>query len=52
MVVVSHQLEPFLALATTALTVRDGRALLRSLPAEPAARLALLEHMARGEALE
>jgi ABC-2 type transport system ATP-binding protein len=48
-VVVSHQLEPFAALAATALTVRDGRALTCALPLEPLPRLELLRRLARGE---
>jgi ABC-type multidrug transport system ATPase subunit len=49
-VAVSHDLEPFAARASRALTVRDGQC--RSvdpLPGEPAERRALLERMARGE---
>ena len=49
-VVVSHEIEPFAPLATAVLTVRDGRALLRDLPAEPSERLSLLEQLARGAA--
>ncbi len=49
-VVVSHDLAPFAPRATRAFTVRDGRCLrVDPLPGDPAERLALLEHMARGE---
>jgi ABC-type multidrug transport system ATPase subunit len=51
-VVVSHQLEPFAALATAAVTVRGGRAVgPLALPASAPDRLRLLEHLARGEPL-
>jgi ABC-2 type transport system ATP-binding protein len=50
-VVVSHQLEPFAALATTALTISDGRALACALSSEPALRLDRLYQLARGEGL-
>jgi ABC-type multidrug transport system ATPase subunit len=50
-VVVSHQLEPFVPLATAALTVREGRAIGCALPAGASARLALLERLARGDAV-
>ncbi len=49
-VAVSHDLEPFAARASRALTVRDGQC--RSvdpLPGDPAVRRALLEKMARGD---
>jgi ABC-2 type transport system ATP-binding protein len=50
--VVSHQLEPFAPLATAVVTVRGGRALgPMALAGDPARRLALLERLARGEAL-
>ncbi|MGE5126452.1 MAG: ATP-binding cassette domain-containing protein [Betaproteobacteria bacterium] len=49
-VVVSHELEPFAALAQAAITVRDGRALGPvPLSAEASRRLAVLEALARGE---
>ena len=49
-VVVSHEIEPFAPRATRALAVRDGRCLdAGPLPDDPAARLALLDRMARGE---
>ena len=49
-VVVSHDLAPFAPRADRAFTVRDGRCLrVDPLPGDPAERLALLEHMARGE---
>jgi ABC-type multidrug transport system ATPase subunit len=48
--VVSHDIEPFVPRAVRALTVREGRCLtVDPLPAGPAERLALLERMARGE---
>ena len=49
-VVVSHQLEPFAAMATSAVTVRRGMAK-GPLPLPPDAkeRMAVLEHLARGE---
>jgi ABC-type multidrug transport system ATPase subunit len=47
--VVTHDLEPFVALATRALALRDGRAgSVEVLPEDPAARLARLEILARG----
>lgn len=49
--VVSHDLEPLTPRAARALTVRDGRCLARELPADAAARAALLEGLARGLAL-
>jgi ABC-2 type transport system ATP-binding protein len=49
-VVVSHDLAPFAPRADRAFTVRGGHALrVDPLPADPAERLALLEHLARGE---
>ncbi len=52
-VVVSHQLEPFVHLAGSAVTVREGRALgPMALPRDEAGRLAILERLARGEPLE
>jgi ABC-2 type transport system ATP-binding protein len=49
-VVVSHDLAPFAPRAARAFTVRDGHSLgVDPLPGDPAERLALLEHMARGE---
>lgn len=49
-VVVSHDLAPFAPRAARAFTVRGGRCLrVDPLPGDPAERLALLEHMARGE---
>jgi ABC-type multidrug transport system ATPase subunit len=49
-VVVSHQIEPFVGSAASALTVRDGRAVgPTALPQEEAARLQVLEGLARGE---
>jgi ABC-2 type transport system ATP-binding protein len=51
-VVVSHDLAPFAPRATRAFTVRDGHALrVDPLPTDPTERLAILEHMARGEPL-
>jgi ABC-type multidrug transport system ATPase subunit len=53
LVVVSHQLEPFVPLATVAVTVRDGRAVGPiDLPVSGADRLAILERLARGEPLD
>jgi ABC-type multidrug transport system ATPase subunit len=50
-VAVSHDLEPFAARATRALTVRDGKCVLFDpLPGDPAERRTLLERLARGEA--
>jgi len=52
-VVVSHQLEPFVALATAAVTVRNGQAVGPiALPTPTADRLGLLERLARGEPLD
>ncbi len=49
-VAVSHDLAPFAPRAHRAATVRAGHCRLADpLPDDPAARLALLEHMARGE---
>ena len=49
-VIVSHDLAPFAPRAARACTVRHGHALrVDPLPADSAERLALLEHMARGE---
>lgn len=49
-VVVSHELAPFAPRAARAFTVRNGRCLgVDPLPKDPAERLALLEHLARGE---
>jgi zinc transport system ATP-binding protein len=51
-VVVSHDLVPFAPRAQRACTVRGGQCIkVDPLPADPAERLALLEHMARGEPL-
>jgi len=48
--VVSHAIEPFAALATRALTVRDGLAEAREdLPAPPEERFRLLDLLARGQ---
>ena len=48
--VVSHEIEPFVPRATRALAVRGGRCLdAGPLPEEPGARLALLDRLARGE---
>ncbi|HYX24448.1 MAG TPA: ABC transporter ATP-binding protein [Thermoanaerobaculia bacterium] len=50
-VVVSHEIEPFAPRAARALSVQGGRCLdAGPLPADPAARLALLDRLARGEA--
>jgi len=47
-VVISHQIEPFIDGATAGLTVRDGRAVgPLPLPNEPASRLRMLESLAR-----
>ncbi len=49
-VVVSHEIEPFVPRASRALAVREGRCLdAGPLPDDPAARLALLDRLARGE---
>jgi ABC-type multidrug transport system ATPase subunit len=49
-VVVSHEIEPFAPRATRAISVRDGRCVdAGPLPSDPAARLALLDRLARGE---
>ncbi len=49
-VVVSHEIEPFAPRAARALAVRGGRCVdAGPLPDDPAARLALLDRMARGE---
>jgi ABC-type multidrug transport system ATPase subunit len=51
-VVVSHEIEPFVAGAARALAVRGGRCLdAGALPGEPGERLALLDRLARGEVL-
>jgi ABC-type sulfate/molybdate transport systems ATPase subunit len=47
--VVSHELEPFLAAATALVTVRGGQVARRSPPAPLAERRALVERLARGE---
>jgi ABC-type multidrug transport system ATPase subunit len=48
--VVSHDIEPFVPRAARALTVREGRcATVDPLPGDPEERMALLERMARGE---
>ena len=50
-VVVSHEIEPFAPRAGRALSVRNGRCLdAGPLPADPVARLVLLDRLARGEA--
>jgi ABC-type multidrug transport system ATPase subunit len=50
-VVVSHDIEPFVPRAARALAVQGGRCVdAGPLPADPAARLARLDRMARGEA--
>jgi ABC-type multidrug transport system ATPase subunit len=50
-VVVSHEIEPFVPIADRALTVRDGRCVeVGDLPEEPGARFALLDRMARTQA--
>jgi ABC-type Mn2+/Zn2+ transport system ATPase subunit len=50
MVVVSHDLAPFAPRAARAFTVRNGQCLrVDPLPGDPSERLALLEHLARGE---
>jgi ABC-type multidrug transport system ATPase subunit len=52
-VVVSHEIEPFAPRAVRALAVRGGRCVdAGPLPDDPAARLALLDRMARGEAAD
>jgi ABC-2 type transport system ATP-binding protein len=52
-VVVSHEIEPFAPRAARALAVRGGRCVdAGPLPDDPAARLALLDRMARGEAAD
>lgn len=49
-VVVSHEIEPFVPRAHRALGVRNGRCLdAGPLPSDPAERLALLDRLARGE---
>ena len=53
LVVVSHQLEPFVPLATAAVTVRNGRVVGPiDLPVSDADRLVILERLARGEPLD
>jgi ABC-type multidrug transport system ATPase subunit len=48
-VAVSHQIEPFLEIATSAMSVRDARVVrVVELPPDPAERLGLVERMARG----
>jgi ABC-type multidrug transport system ATPase subunit len=48
-VVVSHDIEPFAALAERAFTVREGRCLgAGELPREPGGRMSVLERLARG----
>jgi ABC-type multidrug transport system ATPase subunit len=48
--VVSHDIEPFVPRAVRALTVRDGRSVtVDPLPGDPAERMALMERLARGE---
>jgi ABC-2 type transport system ATP-binding protein len=47
-VVVSHEIEPFAATATRAVTLRDGRAVVANLPKDSAARFRRLEDLARG----
>ncbi|HEY6323291.1 MAG TPA: ABC transporter ATP-binding protein [Thermoanaerobaculia bacterium] len=52
-VVVSHDLEPFVERASRALTLRDGRPwVVERLPASRPARWELLEHLARGLAVD
>ena len=47
--VISHSIEPFVALAARALTLRDGRIEeVQPLPEEPGVRLALIDRLARG----
>ncbi|HEY0782541.1 MAG TPA: hypothetical protein VGE98_08810, partial [Thermoanaerobaculia bacterium] len=46
--VVSHDIEPFVPRASRALQVRDGRCREAVLPADEAARFALLDRLARG----
>jgi ABC-2 type transport system ATP-binding protein len=49
-VVVSHEIEPFVPRASRALAMREGRCLdAGPLPDDPTARLALLDRLARGE---
>jgi ABC-type multidrug transport system ATPase subunit len=49
-VVVTHEIEPFVAAASRAVTVRGGRLIVRDpLPTAAAERMALLESLARGE---
>jgi ABC-type multidrug transport system ATPase subunit len=49
---VSHDIEPFVPRAARALTVREGRCILVDpLPENPGARMALMERLARGEEL-
>jgi ABC-2 type transport system ATP-binding protein len=47
-VVVSHEIEPFAKIASRAVTVQDGRAVLVRLPKGGAGRLRRLEDLARG----
>ena len=48
-VAVSHQIEPFLEIATSVMSVRDARVVRPiELPPDPAERLVLVERMARG----
>ncbi len=47
--VVSHAIEPFMQLATGALTMRDGQVeAIETLPAPPQERFRLLDSLARG----
>lgn len=47
-IVISHEVEPFLGIAARAATIRDGQAVLCDLPQDGALRLARLEDLARG----
>ena len=51
--VVSHEIEPFAPRAQRAITVRNGQCLaVDRLPDDPEERMALLEHLARGEEID
>jgi ABC-2 type transport system ATP-binding protein len=48
-VVVSHTIEPFIALTSQAITIKDGSAILYSqIPGDPEQKLSLLDNLAKG----
>jgi ABC-type Mn2+/Zn2+ transport system ATPase subunit len=50
LMIVTHEIEPFITTASRVVSLRDGRCFcIDPLPAEGAARIALLERLARGE---